>query len=490
MLSFDFWRDDWGQLWAAVYNPYLLAYVWSPVRLHPISAYEELYLIKLFGLDPLKWQIFGFILRVVDSLAVSVLMYGITQSKKAAWFSGLIFAASLGGLETLTWPSANTSAIDIPIICFGLFFWIISVRHFSVKNFSLALLFVVLSVLADPGRAIILIGLFFIWDIFSLVQQFSRQKLISVSIRTFLLLLLFLSLRSIMANSGLSIDATLESSYLQITKQQSLVNNAFYSLGNLFVGWFIPVTDIGGLGAQEIPGLYGGVFFIVLIILSGILFILKRKNLFKIVLFFSLWIAFFYIPNWIFEKDIVVGTSHRYLAISNVGLVCILGLILSKIRSQIAFILFIVIMLLNIKSANSILAQESHYRSVGVVESLWDKIDKGVPQDERNSIFMYSGNDYLRGVALDWSASVPFGIRRKMKNVDDFPIATGDLSLIDKLICDRNVLRPSIGKWSIQKEKIPLSHLHDWQLNNGVLTDISVQKRAEIAKSLPCAGNK
>ncbi len=101
-----------------------------------------------------------------------------------------------------------------------------------------------------------------------------------------------------------------------------------------------------------------------------------------------------------------------------------------------------------------------------------------------NSIFMYLGNDYVKNVILDWSGSTPFGIKRGIKKYEDFPIVTSDEKLILKLLCGNNVYRPSMFLWILQKEKIPISHLHAWKLNGSMLEleDVSITIREEFKK--------
>jgi hypothetical protein len=120
---------------------------------------------------------------------------------------------------------------------------------------------------------------------------------------------------------------------------------------------------------------------------------------------------------------------------------------------------------------------------------LWNKINADVPQGEKNSIFMYLGGDSIRGYVLDWSGSMPFGIKRQMRNREDFPIPSVDHALILDLLCKNGVSRPSVGEWTTQKSRIPISRVHAWEVEQGKITNVSQRERETLmqeAKKIGC----
>jgi len=484
-LGFHFWRDDWGQLWAAVYRPELILKEFAAIRLHPGSAIEQFIGAKFFGLNPLAWQIFGLSLRILDSLALSLMIFGMTRSLLFAFLAGVFFAPFSGGLESYVWVSAHTSALLILFFGLGSYFWF----RKNERKFNLwtALILLGITTSISPGRAIFLIILLPIWDLLCLLEGVKQKTLKVLLLHNLLLFLTTYGVMQFVNTSGTFSIAGLSEKLSNVFYNPGLLKNYFNSIGNLWVGWIIPLQESGSLSSYSKFNTTAGFFLFILFVLIFIYFIFSRKKFSKILLFFGLWINLIYIPNWLFDQTLVLGTSHRYLTLSSVGLIGAIAYLVSSIRQrQVLILVSLLFVFLNIVSANRILKEQSKYRSFDIVESLWNKIDSDVPKNAKNLIFMYTGGDYLRGVALDWSFSIPFGIKRGVLDVDDFPIVTGDRDLITKLICNENVSRPSVGKWSVQKERVPLSHIYAWKLQSGVMQNISEKVRAEIKENLSC----
>lgn len=485
-FGFDFWRDDWGQLWSAIYKPELLTHEWAAIRLHPGSAMEQIWGAKIFGLNPFAWQVLGLMLRVLDSIMVALMVFAMTKSKKASVLSGLFFAALLPGLESFVWLSAHASALFIFFFCLGLYFWFeLDEKGKGGVNFIASLVMLSLSIYVDPGRGISILFLIPLWSFLTIIRTRSKKIVTRIFVRTVLTLLPLILLLSHF-NTGMVSYESLKQKWQLLYSQPGLIKVFLSSMGNLLIGWVRPISETGSLASITRTSCYAGAIFLFLGFFVSLLFLLRRTKFLQTLVFFIAWILVFYLPNWLFDQTLVVGTSHRYLTISSVGLVAIFALIISRLNRKYMFLAALFFILLNLRSSNIVLASQAKYRSSSVVEPLWQKINSDVPKGETNSIFMYEGGDYLRGVALDWSASVPFGIKRGVVNEDDFPIVTGDIDLIVKLLCEGNIERPSLGKWSFQKERVPLSHLHAWKLENGVLTDISKEKRIYFTKIATC----
>jgi hypothetical protein len=484
-LRFHFWRDDWGQLWAAVYRPDLLLHELAAIRLHPGSAIEQFLLAKILAFKSFYWQVYGIILRIFDAIAVFILIKGLTNSYRASVLGGLFFASLAGGLESFVWVSAHTSAILIFFFSLACYFWCVSNK--LEKHFIYSLIFLTLAVFTSPGRALFLVALLTFWDFLSAVSHddISLRRIVFRNLSMFLYV--FILLRLATPNGFFSFNGIYEK-WAVVMNNKAILKNFFNSVGNLLTGWFLNISETGSLSNPNVFTVRVGFFtFFILVFLFFLFIFKKRSHSFKVIIFSLAWIFVPYFPNWLFDQTLVLGTSHRYLTLSSVGVVILFSFLISLLKNKKAGILLSVIFVIfNIIRANKILAEQGRYRDYVVVENLWLKINGDVPEGEVNSIFMYGGGDYLRGVALDWSFSVPFGIKRGFKNLDDFPIVTGDRELIKKLICGEMVERPSVGKWSLQKEPIPISHIHAWELNNGVLTNVSDKQRNLFLQEANC----
>ncbi len=206
-------------------------------------------------------------------------------------------------------------------------------------------------------------------------------------------------------------------------------------------------------------------------------FLRKRSELFKILLFFSVWIPVLFLPNWLLANNEMVldgkvlGMTHRYLTLSAVGLVCWLGVALSAIRNNyLKIILLLIIIISNIFTANRILKQDWFYRSTSITNPIWDSIEKDVPFGEKNSLFTFQGEDKTM-VGIIAQAKVPFGIRRGIKNFEELPKSTVDSQLVKALLCGQEVGIP----------KIPLSHFYVWQITGNTIENISEKARKDYS---------
>lgn len=473
-FSFDFWGEDWEQLWFAVFDP---ARINNPLELreHAIVIYEELFLSKFFKFNTFYWQIAGYLLKVLGAFAVSLMTLGLTRSKRAAFFTGLIFASSAGGLGSFTWVAAHASALVIPLLCLGVYFWVI-------KKNILALLLLLASILADPARGIFGSLIVILWDILSFIQSRAKdsserfwKRVLILVIATFFLRI-FIS-RSIDAGYLSTLDANIS---FMLKHPIGVLTNFLNTLGNLIVGWFIPIAQ--NPFAVSIPTIIGiavGYLFLFQTIFLLVYFFQKKYESFKILFIFSIWIVVFFLPNWLLANNLMIGSdgqvlgqTHRYLTLSAVGLVCFLGYVISRIQKNFlkGFLLLLVICS-NIFISNQILAKESYYRSSEMTKPIWDKIEKDVPVGEENSLFFIRGEDRFRINDIS-QAKIPFSLRRGIKTFDKWPFSVSDPRTLKELLC---------GKTNDGRE-IPLSHLHAWYVRGSSAENISEEVRREFSE--------
>lgn len=510
-LDFDFWRDDWAQIWQVTSSqiPLKVFLENSAFNLHPGIVYEEVFLSKLFNQNSFLWNIEGIFLKSLGALSLSLMLFGMTKSKKVALYSGLIYATFPGGMESVTWLSAHAVALVVIQINLGMFFWVSSNEiKKSKKRYLASLLFFTLAIISDPGRGVLSIPMAFVWDLLTIFQSFFKKKFTSFISRQIPLFLI-----PLFAGFFVTQRADYEqikTVFLHIQNAPTTVFISFISsIGNLLIGWMnlfyrfdwfnkpslarlVPPHNLTGISNISFMGVLAGISLIIITILLLFIFLKTKRKSIQIFLYFCLWIPLHFLPNFLFQNHMVIGgtiidNTHRYLTLSAVGFSGFLGYLLSFIKKpRLINLVFILIITLNVLTVNNILEKEWPLRSRKIVESLWDKIDRDVPKGEKNSIFIYLGEDQLRLVALDWSGSIPFGLRRNFHYPDEFPITTTDKEIILKLLCGQETLRPSAIGWTHQQTKIPLSNLHAWELNNGVLKNVSQNLRQIFSQETKC----
>lgn len=477
-FNFHLYVDDWYQIIGTLYYPEILG-IWF--QLHPANFFEFKLFSPIFNFNPYPWQFLGFLLRLIGAFSMWSLLIALTNSKKAALYGSLIFAVFVVGIESIIWPSAHSSFIIIPLINIGFYFWIQSDKTQSKSKYFYSLILLCLSILAEPGRAFIVGLLVPFWELLSLYQKFSLKNALSSALRLFLFFV-FIALSFILVQ--ILFQTASHSSSLLPTLLSIKFDNIVLSVMNPLFGWTL-------LSKQLIY--WATVIFLITNLLLFILFIWKKQNMYKIVLFLSVWVLLFYLPNMTqyFARS-GLGMESRYYALSAVGVVGLLAYGFSFIKLQYINWVFLLFLVFNIYVTNTVLLKYSTFRSVQVFNKIWDKIDQDVPKGEIGSVFMYSGENYLhKEYLLDYMDTIPFALERGIIKKEEFPIMTNDKNLIARLICERNVPRHSPFGDLIQKEPIPLTHVHAWELKkNGELENRSDQERDGIKRIANCLQSK
>lgn len=475
-FSFHLYWDDWFQILGSLYYPEILN---SYLTKHPVSILEFKLFSGIFKYNPYFWEFLGYLLKIIAALSLWPLMFILTNSKKVALYSCLFFAVSVVGAESYYWASAHSSTIVIPLINLGFYFWIKSADNKSFKIFFIGLLLFTLSILAEPGRAFMTIVLASIWEFFSLYQNIKLKNLIFSLIRLTLLFSL-IPLTGLILNKFFHI--TPDISILIREFSEISINNIIDSLKNLLFGWTL---------IPEQLRIFLTIVFLLSMVLTSILFFWKKHSSYKIILFLDLWLLLFYIPNYLAQTDARLGgsTEHRYYTISAVALIGLMAYGFSFLNSKYINWIIVLFLVFNVYVTNQVLLKNSTYRSIQIHNKIWSKIDQDVPPGEKNSIFMFSGVDSnLRSRLLDWNDTMPFVAKRGLVISYEYPFFTNDKFLIAKLICEKNTIRHGPLGDIIQKESIPLSKVHAWELKNGELENRSEQERngiKAIAKCLP-----
>lgn len=470
-LDFYFWRDDWD-LWSQQ------NYFWKILRVHshPGTWVSRTLLYHVFGWNRLAWQSLGLFLRIVASLAVSLLILEISKSRRTAILAGIFSATSILGMETVTWASVYVIPGIIILNSLGFYMWIIFVENKSYKYAIISMLLIAIALFGDSGRTIFIVPLISLWEVLNWWVSKKREKLFYLLLRIGLFTVSLVLLTKVFLSLLYISHISLWDNIKYIVSDWESFTTFFHSIGNLLPEQF---KSLGG-------GYFNQFILPIIILLSSIGFYLSffKKSRFGVTMsLLTIWIPVTYIPNWLANKSFTASPTDHYLAVSAIGYLGLLALFVARVKMRwLMHLLILFIVLANIRMANEILIREASFRSYKIIEPYFDQIEREVPKGEQNSIFMYLGNDNAKYVDLDWSGSNPFGIKRKMTRYEDFPIVTADEKLILKLLCEENVYRPSNLDWTYQKERIQLSHLHAWELNGGILRNISLEKREEFGK--------
>lgn len=481
-FRFAFVIDDWFQLWGVFYDRSIIEYYMKAQ--HPNSAYEFLLLAPIFKFTPFYYQIVGYLLKVVDSLVVALLIFSITKLKNTAIFSGLLFAASVIGLETFSRISAQNSALSIVVLGTGLYFWVIANRDNSLYKYFLAVIFMGLTILGDPGTGVIILPITLFWNLLNLAQSPHKQTLKKTLITTGVLMLIPLFLGKYLGSlvSSKSAYFSQHSSFI-LNNSLTVLTNYLTSIGNLIIGWIIPVEEHIGLTNSVPITIISGYLYILFVLIIGFNFLRTRTEYFKIMLFFSIWPLLFYFPSWFTQTHYVEGgtisaVSNRYFAISSIGVIGLIAYYVSSFKNNRAVPFLSLIIILSLWNSFRILSGEYKYRSVEIQQKLYDRIDEDVPiGDEKDKILLFLGNNWVRIVGLDWNGFYPIAHRRGIINTNDFPTIVNDIPKTKDAVCIKtNSVSP----------KFKLSNLYAWEIQDDSIYNVSENVRKIISSDKEC----
>lgn len=472
-FHFSFTIDDWYQLWGVFYDHSIIEhYIKSQA---PNVAYEFLILAPVFKFNPFYYQIIGFLLKIIGSVFASLLIFYLTSSKKVAFSTGLIFAASAIGTETFTRISAQNSALLVPTISLGIIFWIQADRH---RNFSckyiLAILFIALSIIGYPGTGIMVIPIIFLYMILNFIQT-PIKPIKKVLIPVFVLVLM-LAASKIYAGPGLADRSISISDNISFVLQHpfSSATNFLTSIGNLMLGWFIPFDEsyISLTSANLLTQTAGYILFFSTILI-GLRYWQKKSKPLKICLFFLLWVFLFYFPSWFTQNHYVKGgvissVSNRYLAISSIGFIGLISYLISYIKPKYQSIFLLLVICFNIWSSERGLIASSIYRSQTQQDYLYNLIDQDLPKgDEKADLLLFLGDGWLKVMELDWNGLYPLAVKRNIQKTEDFPTVVSSLKQAKEMICSAN-------------PKFRLSRFYAWEFQNNQLYNVTDKARQAI----------
>lgn len=475
-FGFSFIIDDWYQLWGVFYDKSIIDYY---IRTqHPNSAYEFLIFAPLFKFNPFYYQIIGYFLKIIDSLVVALFVFSTTKSRKVAFFSGVVFAASVIGIETFTRISAHNSALLIPSLGLGLFFWIEATRHESFYRYLIAISFIVLTILQDPGVGIIILPAALLWNLLNLIRNFNKQQTRKLLLRTIMIISLPVFLKWYLdpRRSDRNSYITRHLSYI-LNHPLEVTTNFLTSIGNLLIGWFIPFEETVGLVTSNFWTTTFGYLAFLFTLVIGLIFLRKKSETSMILFYLSIWVFLFYFPNWFTQSHYVEGgtissVSNRYLAISSIGFIGLISYLTSFLKSRIRMVLFIFIIFLNIWSSLRILNNEHRYRSLNTQNLIFNIIDQDLPKgEERNKILMVLGDYDMKVAGFEWNGFYPIALKRGITNQQQFSTIVNNLEDAKKLLCNRNMI-----------SKYKISEFYSWKVQNNTIENISEEVRLVLRK--------
>lgn len=447
-LTFAFWKDDWHFIWETLFSPRSFYDF-----LHPAIFVEFMALAPVFRANAFWWQLAGIGIRILVALALMRFTRVLTKSKEAGVFAGFTVAAAVGSLDATTWATAHH-------LLWAALFLVIGLTSILKSNVVLSVLYLSLSLFCDPYQ---MFPIIFILPFFIAKKSVRKFLVWEAGIVLSLGVVGFFTMRRFIYGSQLWLHLVSHHSLGYFISKIYLLGNYFCSMVNLAVGWLVPLPEMASTG--EYNKLLARVGFLLFLgmVTAGYYFRKTNSKKLRIVFISLFWMFLFYIPDWLFEPRLTMGTTHRYFAISVLGFVILVSYILSLIHNRrTKWILLILFLAGNIIASNRLLAAEARYRDAGTVNRLWNTITAAVGRVPK-PILIFTGEEPLRTYALALSGGYPLAIARGLTNKADVPVVTDD---------------PSGGEQQVCRNNVPLNYIFSFRITStGTLVNESLPLR-------------
>jgi hypothetical protein len=493
-LEFYFWRDDWALLWTANFNPadFFGSTVGPNWQIRTgVLWYPYIIYLHKFIQNTFVWQYFGLILKFLNSLILYFFIFSLTKNKMTSVITALLYASYSGGIESYSWHRITALATTFALL--GMTFYVKYIDSFETlltknqynflksKYFWLSILFIIFSFLSYFGRAIGIIPLICLFNfmlfIDSKTSRFAKKWLVLFTISlvsVFTLVLVFAGHAQSLPNG-----------YLLESIQNG---NLFFGItGNLLRNPYWKIPELGGLAGLSFASYFFGWSIFVLGLISGIMYIKrKRKNLFLIT-FFASWIYLFYITNWLFGGGgiyTIVGSGHRYFALAAVGWMALTGIVISLFSKKLAIIITVIVIVMNLKYSTMIIAADSSVRNASLITPIHQEILSKTEKDaDVRVLVIYTPNKLNSFVVLGWFPYT-FAYYRGFTDFTKFPTVFSGWEDAKLWLCTKDqTIRDTIekrdGVIDYQKGKtVDLDHVYAWKLEE----DGSIYDKTDLLK--------
>lgn len=489
VFSFGLWKDDWALIWASLSNTYYYHGYFN----HPGTPLEFFLLSKLFGTQAFFWQSFGFLLHIFVSLLVGIFLEKLTNSKKVGMLSGIFFAATPIGLETIYFPSTQVIALAAIPFLLGLIYFLQLLSNSTRKNLFASLFFFLLALFLDPPR---ILPIIFLLPLVLFLKP--QTKTIQTYKKFFLFFYPIIFIFLAVAISWWFTRYSLDTLIGKIIARHALTlgfifsklhdfGHFFATIANLCIGLMYSIQQDNQNVAQysRFFGYFGFAIFLLTLFLCFI-WIKSKKYFAGLTIFFLGWMFLFYFPNWVSEPRAPMALAHRYVFLSGIGFIGLVAYFVAKIQNKLLYFFAVLFFLfLNIYQANRLLFLQSTYRNNTVIANMWEKVNADVATNDKNSIFMFFGKEPYLTQDIYLSGAMPFAyLRKDFTDPTQMPILTQNATQVLLYLCQPNQKIINLYFVAYEKKKISLHHVYAWHIaNGGTLINIS-QKERKILQGL------
>jgi hypothetical protein len=483
--DFYYWKDDWVFLWSNKLNPAAFYYETGggPFWFLKTGLLVEPY-IRLYGLiDRELFQILGLFIKIANAVIFYFFVYYLTKKKPLAVIGSLVHASYSGAIEMYTWH--RETALAVSFVLLGLTFFSRFIDEKKLKYLLAEIFLFLVSFLIYPGRIVGLLPFLLVWNLLILYKH--RQP----HIKWHLAGVIFISIAFFVCSVG---KASVIGASLETLLGQALIykENFFGCVGNLIRNPFYKFEELGGLvGMNSIQSVYIGYTFIFLLLLSYVLYLVKRKDSYLYFFVAITMIYAFYLPNWIYGGGGVVtliGSTHRYFAVSASGVVLFITLFFQYFRKYNRTFLLVIVLFLNISFSRYVINQESTIRNKNLVEPIYKELNYQMKDDNNVELIVIDTPNYLKSFIVGGWYPYTYSYYRGVSELKNFPVVITFWEEAIAWVCanpEEKIKIRSVSGFANNRNlvKVNKDHAYAWSLSvEGKLTDRTDQLRQIITE--------
>ncbi len=468
-LNFHFMYDDWGNLFYMV-TKNSSGYV-GQFDVHPGNYLTFLPLVPLFGVNPIPYNYFGLIVKIVIALCVGVFSATLLKDKKYFFIASIFYASYFGSEETYLFTTARNNALNIAAVCFSFTFFIKSYLNKDRKFFLGFIIALFLGFFADPARMMVIPPLLILWEF---IERWQNKKLKQRDFLVRIGLVLIVSLVGILSTPlGRSIilpDANSPRGHIAQTLFSSeYYVNYFLGVGYLITSYFNIPLGIDQYFKTLIANTENiGKVFIALMWLVSIWRFFKKSSDSAFWFIVSIGIPVSLLLNWLAFPYIIAKAEHRYQAISSVFFVVLITYLLGKLRTKARVIALICFVILNLFINTRYIWNLNGIRAFERVEDYYVTQYSEIPPNAHPGIFILSGNSRMLSEQVYWASggTVPYAFRKGIVDLNQMPSFAPDYDVGSKILCNELGKRPVVGEWIKQEKKISIDEVYGWEMDD------------------------
>lgn len=213
----------------------------------------------------------------------------------------------------------------------------------------------------------------------------------------------------------------------------------------------------------------------------GVKYLLKPTERRLYSLLFIGWIFLFYITNWIFGGGgvyTILSSGHRYLALSAVGVIALVSVILSSLPKRKVLIFSLILIVLNLRYSSYLIGLESLVRDRDKIIPIHREIMTKVSDDESVRFLLIDTPNRLKSFLAGGWFPYTFAYYRGLSDISDFPtVFSFWQSGLDWLCAKNDIEKDAIahleGVSDYQKGKtFTVDDIYAWSVSeDGKITD-------------------